>query len=82
MSARIWSRLAWSAAGLALYVPIPLFVAFPGLAPEALRQVSHGAPLGVWFVAGVIGAIVLLTWICGALDGGDGEGGKGRGAAK
>jgi hypothetical protein len=73
--------MAWSAAGLILYAPIPLFAAFPKLAPAALQQTVRGAPLSVWLVAGVIVSIVLLTWACGAGGEGD-ERTKAQGEAK
>jgi hypothetical protein len=60
----ILPRLAWSLLGLAVYAPIPVFAAFPELAPAALGGRFQGAPIGVWFVGGVIAAIVLLTWMC------------------
>jgi hypothetical protein len=68
MTPRIWSRILWSGAGLALYAPIPLFAAFPQAAPAFLRESVLGAPAGVWMVVGVIVLLTALTWICGAAN--------------
>lgn len=61
----VWSRIAWSTLGLVIYAPIPVLIAFPTLAPDALGARFNGIPLGVCLVGGVIVALILLTWICG-----------------